>query len=335
MQHHFQLYKGIKLQRYAVVICAFFLGVISCQPKKEMEPTEAPLNQVAVLVDDKLWNGELGDSLRNWFASPVEGLPQEEPEFTLNQYPIKLFEGYSAQSRNILVIKKTAQSEFKIIEGNHAFSQNTVQVSGHTLSEIIDTLIVHVPEIRQKFRATEIAECQKRLAKNHASTRRPNRKFRVQMNIPPAFEVAFSRKKFLWLKKDIISGSVSLLMYQVPAYKVSRKQPLKNLIQLRDSIGQKYIHGTVSKSRMITESSYTPYFYKTTINGHRAYEIKGNWQMKRNFMEGPFLMYAIQDRVNRRYLIVEGFCYAPSKEKRDIMFELESAMKSLQFLAKK
>jgi hypothetical protein len=33
----------------------------------------------SVVIDDQLWNGEIGDSIRNKFASPVIGLPQEEP----------------------------------------------------------------------------------------------------------------------------------------------------------------------------------------------------------------------------------------------------------------
>jgi hypothetical protein len=31
------------------------------------------------VIDDQQWNGEIGDSIRNKFASPVIGLPQEEP----------------------------------------------------------------------------------------------------------------------------------------------------------------------------------------------------------------------------------------------------------------
>jgi hypothetical protein len=31
-----------------------------------------------LMIDDQLWNGN-GDSIRNKFASPVIGLPQEEP----------------------------------------------------------------------------------------------------------------------------------------------------------------------------------------------------------------------------------------------------------------
>jgi hypothetical protein len=51
-------------------------------------------------------------------------------------------------------------------------------------------------------------------------------------------------------------------------------------------------------------------------------------------MSGPFINYSIIDRVNRRVVVLEGFCYDPSKEKRDLMFELEAIMKSVEFTIK-
>jgi hypothetical protein len=41
-------------------------------------------------------------------------------------------------------------------------------------------------------------------------------------------------------------------------------------------------------------------------------------------MSGPFINYAIIDKENNRVLVLEGFCYSPSKEKRDLMLELEA-----------
>lgn len=68
--------------------------LVSCNSKKEKTiiETYGKTNEVSVIIDDQLWNGEVGDSIRNKFASPVLGLPQEEPIFSLNQYPVKLLE---------------------------------------------------------------------------------------------------------------------------------------------------------------------------------------------------------------------------------------------------
>jgi len=86
---------------------------------------------------------------------------------------------------------------------------------------------------------------------------------------------------------------------------------------------------------MITEPAFAPYLSKTTIFTREAFETKGNWEMLGDFMGGPFINYTIFDRSNNRILVIEGFCYAPSKQKRELMFELESIIKSVQFLKKK
>ena len=105
-----------------------------------------------------------------------------------------------------------------------------------------------------------------------------------------------------------------------------------NIISLRDSMVGNYIHSKVRNSKMITEESYAPYFFKTILNNRRCWETKGTWEIKGDFMSGSFINYAIMDRRKRRFLIIEGFCYAPSIEKRDLMFELESIIKSVKFL---
>ncbi|MEY3498786.1 MAG: hypothetical protein RL308_455, partial [Bacteroidota bacterium] len=69
--------------------------------------------------------------------------------------------------------------------------------------------------------------------------------------------------------------------------------------------------------------------------GKVTYETKGTWEMKNDFMSGPFINYVILDYKKGRIIVLEGFCYAPSKKKRDLMFELESIIKSVKFLKKK
>ena len=46
-------------------------------------------------------------------------------------------------------------------------------------------------------------------------------------------------------------------------------------------------------------------------------------------MSGPFINYWIEDKANNRYLIVEGFVFAPSVGKRDYVFELEAIIRSI------
>ena len=86
---------------------------------------------------------------------------------------------------------------------------------------------------------------------------------------------------------------------------------------------------------MVTEDSYAPYLFNISIKGKETFETKGTWELRNDFMSGPFINYCIIDRPNKRVLVLEGFCYAPSKEKRDLMFEMEAIIKSVEFFKKK
>lgn len=310
----------------------------SCHSKevKNVTETYGKTNEVSVIIDDQLWNGEVGDSMRNKFASPVLGLPQEEPVFTLNQYPVKLLEGFMTNSRNIIVVKKEAKSQFRIESNEYANPQVVVHISGETVQEILDTIQNNDSLIITKIKDSEIRVFQNKI--KHDSLLDVSKiinKFNVRLNIPVKYKMVLHGKKFIWLKKEITSGNLSLIFYQIPITSVKDNNSVKSITRIRDSIGRIYIHGAVPRTRMITEPAFSPYLSKTKIYNKETFETKGNWELLNDFMSGPFVNYAIIDKPNKRILVIEGFCYAPSKQKRDLMFELEAIIKSTQFLKKK
>jgi hypothetical protein len=304
----------------------------SCTFKEEKihQESSAAINTISVIIDDQLWNGEVGDSIRNKFASPVLGLPQEEPLFSINQYPVKLFEGFSTDSRNIIIVKKANENKFEFKKNEFANPQNAFHISGKTSFEIIELLEKNAPQIIQKMRAIEIAHYQRMFKDSLLETKKIQKKFNIDLLIPSKYEYVMRRKNFIWLKREIISGNTSLIIYQVQWKSIRPNYAVSDIVKIRDSIGKAYIHGSDYGTKMVTEAAYSPYFSKTILAGNKCYETKGTWQMKNDFMSGPFINYVIFDKANKRLLVLEGFCYVPSKEKRDLMFELESIIKSIQ-----
>jgi hypothetical protein len=119
---------------------------------------------------------------------------------------------------------------------------------------------------------------------------------------------------FIWLKKELVSGNTSLLLYQVPINAIKNKDNLvSNIIKMRDSVGALYIHGKEPNTDMITEEAYSPYFFKIKLDGKLTYEMKGTWELRNDFMSGPFINYAILTKKTIG-VVLEGFCYSPSKE---------------------
>lgn len=312
---------------------------ISCNNReiKTANAQSGPTNEVSVIIDDQLWNGEVGDSIRNKFAAPVLGLPQEEPVFTLKQYPVKLLEGFMTNSRNIIVVKKESKSQFRIENNEYTNPQVVVHISGSSVLQILDTIQSNDSLIIKRIKDSEISVFQERIKRDSLlDISKIKKKFNIQLNVPNKYKLVASGRKFIWLKKEITSGNLSLIFYQIPFSSIKDNSSAeKQITKIRDSIGRIYIHGAVPRTRMVTEIAFSPFLSKTKIFNKPTFETKGNWELLNDFMNGPFVNYAILDQSNDRILVIEGFCYAPSKQKRDLMFELESIIKSVQFLKKK
>ena len=53
------------------------------------------------------------------------------------------------------------------------------------------------------------------------------------------------------------------------------------------------------------------------------------------YLMGMYIEYPIFDKEYNRIMVLEGFCYSPADEKRDVMFELESIIKSVQIIKRR
>ena len=81
---------------------------------------------------------------------------------------------------------------------------------------------------------------------------------------------------------------------------------------------------------MITQEAYLPYLNDAEVNNKPAFETKGIWEVMNFQMAGPFINYIVEDKENDRLMVVEGFTFAPSEDKRDFMQQLEWVLKTIQ-----
>jgi hypothetical protein len=314
------------------------LSFISCKESAEeakavLSESNGKINNVSIIIDDNLWNGEIGDSIRKKFAAPVDGLPQEEPLFTLNQYPTKVFEGFVRKSRNIIIVKKGKEAGFASNTNKYAKPQNVFFISGTDTEDVLTLLEQKSAEIIKTIKASEIIENQVRMKKSLISDAQVQKMFGVSLKIGFGYKYDMVKDKFIWLRKEFTSGYNSVLIYEVPINTIEKDTNIiANITAMRDEIGKANIQGTLPNTWMITEAAYAPYLFDVTVAGKKTFLTKGTWELKNDFMAGPFVNYAIKDAKNNRYLILEGFTYNPSKSKRDWVFELEAIIQTVKFL---
>ena len=321
------------------------LLLASCKDKpsdqKILLDSSGNINHVSVVITNELWDGSIGETIRNVLAAPIYGLPQDEPMFTINQIPPSVFSGFVTRNRTVLKIETNKEAGIEVLTNVYAQPQKVIVVSGKTKQDIITTITENASRITTTIRNEEIAERLRQMNKSPHNFKTIEKKLGFTIQFQSAYKIAKESDNFFWIRKDITTGTTNLLLYTVPYSTIKRNDSLTSqIIRLRDSIGETYIRGRQDgeikangekiASYMTTEMDYSPFLYETIINNKPAIETKGIWDLKGDFMGGPFINYAIEDKINKRWVVVEGFAFAPSVEKRDYMLELEAILKSVK-----
>jgi len=278
-----------------------------------------------------LWDGRVGEAIRNVLAKPIYGLPQDEPTFTISQIPTSVFSGFVTKNRTVLKIETNKEAGITISDNVYAKPQKVIVVSGKTKEEIIDVLKANETKIIDIFRNEELSERLRQMAKSPHNFETIKEKLGLTIEFASVYRKAKETDNFFWIRKDITTGTTNLMIYELPYDAIKRNDSVVNqIIKIRDSIGRAYIEGPVEGSYLITENAYTPFHGETIIDNKPTLETKGLWDVKNAFMGGPFINYAIEDKINKRWVVVEGFAFAPSVEKRNYMLELEAIIKSVK-----
>ena len=316
----------------SLLMVFLLLGCNDGNSKKQrfVSDSSGNINNISVVVDNILWEDTVGEAIRNVLAAPLEGLPQDEPIFSISQMPTQVFSGFATKNRTVLKIEKGKPAATTVSTDVYARPQTMVVVSGETNSEIIDQLNNNSKKIVSVLKKTEIKEQQRRISLSLFDDTPLKDELGIDMKFPTAYRIAKKSDHFFWIRKDIKTGTMDLLVYQVPLSAIRKgDSAVTDIVRLRDSIGKKYIEGRLEGSYLATESAYAPYIFETIIDNKPTFETKGIWDVKNDFMSGPFINYAIEDEPNKRYVVVEGYVFAPSVEKRDYVFELESIIRSV------
>lgn len=250
----------------------------------------------------------------------------------MNQMPPSTYTDFARKYRTFLHVSIGDSAAVSIKKNPYAKPQTGAFIIGTSKQEIIDLLAEHHQRIISAFKKSEIAEKQSRINNSLKKLDTLEERMRVTMNIPTAYRTALETDDFFWYRKALKSGETNIIVYEVPlSYIESDSTVVNDIIEIRDLIGGDYMP-VEEGGRFITEEAYAPYLFTTEIDDHFAYETKGIWEVKTQFMGGPFINYAVRDSINDRYLILEGFVYAPATSKRDLQFELEAILRSAKIL---
>lgn len=325
------------MKKPTIILTGIFFVLFSCnqngKSQKFLPSSTGGINSVMVVMDDELWQGAVGDYVREIFAQPALGLSPIQPIFTLTQIPPQVFSGAVRNSRSILFVEQDSLSIGHIKTDVYASPQKVAVVKGSTYNELVSNIDAVGQKAIDAFKMTEMTEAQKRFTRSLNREKALEEEFGIKMTIPSAYKVGKQEDNFVWIDRQIPKGTMNIIAYTMPENSFKNDSTfVADIVKMRDSIGKKFVPGPYENTYMMTEKAFAPYVFPAEIGGKKGVEVKGIWEINGYPMAGPFLTYIINDEVKQRRLVIEGFAFAPSTEKRDYMFELEAILRTVEWL---
>ena len=287
------------------------------------------INHVTVVMPEKDWKASLGEKVRSELQEIYEGLPLDEPQFSLVYMNPKAFTGFARQNRNIIWFRKDSLEGFRLSQNQFARPQILATITGIDTESQAFYFQENTELLKQTLIENERKEKLRRIMKSPTTENTLSTRFGIELTYPSAYKTFKDTTTFVWIQKEVRKGHLNLIAYTLKE-NILEGSFNERILNIRDSIGKAYVPGRLDGSYQITERAFRPYFYRAIVDGKQAYLTKGTWEVANDYMAGPFVNYMIQDTLKNRILVVEGFVFAPTASKRDYMFELNTIISTLK-----
>jgi hypothetical protein len=269
--------------------------------------------------------------------SALECLPQNEPVFTLSQVANQDFNAVYQKQRNILYIdidNKYTEPKVTVVKNKWASPQLIVTIAAANESVAITLLSSYKQKITSLFLQSEIKRFQRaQLAQQDRSIdKKLQETYKISMIVPKGFFFAVKNESFCWLRKETKNWGQSVLIYIQP-YTDTLMLTNSHIISLRNQQTKQYVFGSLDSSYMIVDEKFIPTkseFYD--FNGMYAVKTQGIWKMIGDFMGGAFVNYSLLDEKRNRIITLDGFLYAPTDDKRDLLRQVEAILLSTKLV---
>lgn len=285
-----------------------------------------------LVVANKDWlKTEAGQKLVEIVEAPIRGLPQREGNFRVTYINPEAFKGVFKFYANILVVKvdmKHEESRMTLEKDLYARPQMVEGLYAPTDWAFVRLLEAHKKDILKVFNENEFARERKLLEKNYcgAVLAQVQKQFGVSIKVPQDVDDMKVGKNFLWASASKKDFQQNVCVYTLPLSETLSFE------EVRDSVMKVNIPGDREDQWMETDRRTV---MVDDITRNDLIVVRGLWDMRNDAMGGPFVSYVYADTVRHRFLVVEGFVFAPDKKKRPIMRQLEAALQTVKFESEK
>lgn len=326
--------------RILLFITTIFI-LVSCESMKKdkslLPSSSGKYGEVLIVVDTVYENRKTGEAIQQIFFQALDGLPQKEAQFRASTVAFKGFKSILKQSRNILKvnIKKSLKSNVKIVNNVWAKNQLMIQVDAPNDEAAARILLKNKQTIRNYFNEEEVKRLKGYFKKNNQVelVKKFKEDFGLSILLPKGFIKMQQKEEGVWFKLEKTIGQHQVIQgvsIYIEPYNSDSVFTTNYFIEKRNAFCLDYIQGSRDSSFMVVFEDYSPNTKEINLNGIYTLEHRGLWNMKNDFMGGPYLQYTFVDEANNRVIHLDGFVYAPKFNKREYLRELEAILSSVK-----
>lgn len=321
----------------ALLASALFISscISNSEPGRGMLPNVGGSSgEVAVVLEKAKWEGKLGDKIREVLASPIEGLPQSEPMFDLVNATPGVFGELYITHRNILFIEigQGKSPKATISTDVYAHTQLIITLEGESEDDIIDLLDKQAKTLVDKINITErdrwISYYKQSVNSINFSTLRDVHK--LNLFVPANYSLDVNEKGFVWLAYETPLTTQSVLIHYFD-YNGENYFNEDSIKSIQNNMTKIKVEGPVKGTWMTIEERFPPIYTTFRFRDRNYAELKGLWTLENGYMGGPFITLVTKDEVNNRFVMLDGFVYAPKDDKRELMRQVEAILYTIGF----
>lgn len=329
---------------------ALLLSAVSCDSFRSLtgakKTAQGSPYEVLVVCDGYEWESQLGTELKALLERPVEMLNQVEPMFNVVRITARDFKHLLPSYRNILKVLCSPEITETAILAQYnvvASPQIVLTFQGPSIGAMCNYLkqngasLLQVLEIAERNRTIEYAK--KQGAK--ALEKMIRDKFNIEMPISNGFLFRAESEDFLWASNEYPVASQGFFIYSHP-FNGKASITTEALVKVRNEFAKR-IPGpsegsymtTVKRIPNIEDDDYVeflPLRKVFKINGREWIELRGFWEVEKDFMGGPFVSYTTLDERTGDLLTIDCYVYSPKYGKRNFLRPLEHLVYGVTFL---
>ena len=332
-----------------IFVVATLLAVVGCDSFRSLtgakKTAQGSPYEVLVVCDGYEWESALSTELKALLETPVEMLNQVEPMFNVVRITARDFKHLLPSHRNILkvlcspdITETAILAQYDVV----AAPQIVLTFQGPSIAAMCDYLkvngasLLQVLEIAERNRTIEYAK--KQGAK--ALEKIVKEEFDLGMNISNGFLFRAKSEDFLWASNEYPVASQGFFLYTHP-FKGKASVTTEALIKARNEFAKR-IPGpsdgsymtTVTRIPNIEDDGYVefqPQRRVVKINGRDWIELRGFWEVEKDFMGGPYVSYTTLDERSGKLLTLDCYVVSPKYGKRNFLRPLEHLVYGITF----